>query len=285
MPRILYDDFGRICKLYPETDIKFKAVGRAMYSTKPYKLGYPQDGCASAYYPGSPDITKEEIKTIQDVLQSRELFSENTRLSKSTPEMKGDSHSNTVFHLMVAAAETSQLPVPEDLSDLTIKPNTKLLIIRGDHSRCLSKVVSELEAAKNYANNSIQCGVIDALIETFKTGNHQLFKKAQELWVKDTNPTIESIIGFIETYQDPYGVRGAWEGIVAVINKTRSKIYAELVERSSEFLACLPWNSTAADLPQSCAGPFENPRFVQPEFISLDSMSLIFCLEIALLIV
>jgi hypothetical protein len=53
-------------------------------------------------------------------------------------------------------------------------------------------------------------------------------RKPQTQWVKDAPPAVEPVIGFVETYEDPHGVRGAWEGIVAITNLEQRKQFKQL---------------------------------------------------------
>lgn len=50
------------------------------------------------------------------------------------------------------------------------------------------------------------------VIHSFETGNMEHYKEGSRWWVRDVGPVVESYIGFVETYVDPYGARAEWEG-------------------------------------------------------------------------
>ena len=237
-------------------------AGGGIYETKDtalMHLGYPQDGHMTAYYPDSPTITKEEISSIGDLLEKKKLLLENTRLRKTST---GD------FELLIASAETKPAPSNRDLGDIDYLDleaelaGKRLKFVFGDYSKEMEMISNESEKAAEHANNDVQKSMHEQYRRSFYTGSIQAFKESQRYWIKDKGPMVECNYGFIETYRDPHGVRGEWEGFVAMVNQERTRAFGKLVESASSMIPKLPWSSD-----------FEKDKFLSPDFTSLEVLS------------
>ena len=79
-----------------------------------------------------------------------------------------------------------------------------------------------LREAGKVAANPMQKQMLDLYAECFENGDLSKHIEGSRFWIKDKGPAVESYIGFIESYQDPFGTRGEWEGFVAVVNRETS---------------------------------------------------------------
>lgn len=181
--------------------------------TKPglMHFGIPGNGHMSNYYPDSPDITQQEIEEIGEVLGRKNLLPENTRLRKTKT---GD------YEVLIASAlsrpPASDIDVGSETS-WTLEDDRTLSLVFGDHQEEMAKIALHIKKAGQHAANETQKQMMDAFARSFGTGSLVAFKESQRLWVKDLEPMVESNIGFIETFRDPAGVRGEWEGFAAMV--------------------------------------------------------------------
>lgn len=196
----------------------------------------------SNYFVGET-MLKGEIKLVNDYLVHKEVSPYNTRVMKR----------NGIYHILVASAE-------KKVSDVEEYEGKKYQFVFGDHSDAMKKVAHYLNLAKDYVEkNSYRYKMLEQYVVHFKYGNMKNHKQSQREWVKDINPPVETNIGFIESYRDPSGVRGEFEGFSAVVNKKTSKKFAAIVDAAPELLKRLPWDAA-----------FEKDKFLRPDFTSLE---------------
>ena len=131
--------------------------------------------------------------------------------------MKKTSDGN--FELLIASAVTHVPSSGGDIgkqTDFVLESGHlkghKLKLVYGDYSKEMSIIAGyHKKAAENSANEN-QKEMQLAYADSFETGSLEAFKTAQRKWIRDKGPSVESNIGFVETYRDPHGVRGEWEG-------------------------------------------------------------------------
>lgn len=109
-------------------------------------------------------------------------------------------------------------PISYGLNSRLVKENGKVVEqvykVGGMYSDAIVRIVEKLTEAAKYAENDAQRKVIETLISYYKSGDLRTFDEYSILWVNDTTSQVDFINGFIESYGDPLGMKGAWESIV-----------------------------------------------------------------------
>ena len=117
-------------------------------------------------------------------------------------------------------------PISYGLNSRLVKKDGKLVEevykVDGKYTKAIEKIVENLTKALEFAENDQQKGHIAKLIEYYKTGDLKTFDEYSIQWVEDVVSTVDFINGFIESYGDPLGYKGAWESIVNFKNEEAS---------------------------------------------------------------
>ncbi|KAG0168946.1 hypothetical protein DFQ28_011381 [Apophysomyces sp. BC1034] len=249
IPRLSADDFEKIVSASGSQDAArlFSKAKHEIFSVEPVTnnlLGFPDDGHRSGYY--SENITKEDIKLVQQFLEKHKIDPLNTRLFKNE---KG-------YQLLVAAGAG-----PQSVSH-QLENGATLDILYTDFQSQMAKIAENIKHALAYSGNENQKQMLEAYHNSFVTGSVEAHMDSQRYWLKDINPSVETNIGFVETYRDPQGVRAEWEGFVAMINKEQTVKFNRLVAEAPTFVSRLPWPAT-----------FERDTINKPDFTSLEVLS------------
>ncbi|NP_001086656.1 dipeptidyl-peptidase 3 L homeolog [Xenopus laevis] len=238
-------------------DSLWRMVSDRMYSLEPSErqLGLGDQGI-STYFSGN--CTLEDAELAQRFLDSKSISAYNTRLFKTV-----DESGKNLYEVRLASVNREEMAAPpSDMSKILGSfeyEGHQMRVTRGDYSPLLRRVSENLENAKAYASNDNQRQMLHEYGQSFREGLIKAHKEGSKYWVQDKGPIVESYIGFIESYRDPFGSRGEFEGFVAVVNKSVSARFAQLVSVAEKLVSSLPW--------PAC---YEKDAFLRPDFTSLD---------------
>uniref|UniRef100_A0A673UBQ9 Dipeptidyl peptidase 3 n=1 Tax=Suricata suricatta TaxID=37032 RepID=A0A673UBQ9_SURSU len=230
-----------------------------MFSLEPRlrHLGLGKEGITT-YFSGN--CTMEDAKLAQDFLDSQNLSAYNTRLFKDV-DQEGKPRYEVRLASVLGTEPALHSEMASRLKSYEFR-GSRFQVTRGDYAPILQKVVEQLEKAKAYAANSRQEQMLAQYVESFTQGSIEAHKRGSRFWIQDKGPIVESYIGFIESYRDPFGSRGEFEGFVAMVNKAMSAKFECLVASAEQLLKELPWPPA-----------FEKDKFLTPDFTSLDVLT------------
>ncbi|KAK3389922.1 dipeptidyl peptidase III [Podospora didyma] len=210
------------------------------------KIIGPLENAQSAYYPGTEHISHEEIAKMSKVMEQYNIGPENTRVRKLLQDGK------PVDQLLQASAEIS-------VSDNTSQGLADgIVLVKRDYSEELSKVCLALKIAEQHTSNSKQLQFLTHYIECFRTASLEAFQE------------VEHLIGFIESYRDPAGIRSEWEAMIGIADPGEASRLKRLVESSTAIICHLSW---AVEGVNDDKGLYEKSLFEAFDFTSVHALA------------
>ena len=133
---------------------------------------------------------------------------------------------------------TDLTPISWGLNCKVVKKNGKVVEepykVGGLYSKAIEKIVYWLQKAATVAENEGQRAYINELIKFYQTGSLKTFDDYSIMWVEETNSDVDFINGFIESYGDPLGMTGSWEGMVNFKDKAASR-RSKLISDNAQY--------------------------------------------------
>ena len=195
-------------------------------------------GCSREYFAGlieaSGNTTNSE--TLLEIMYDPELYPQRKYAGDDGKDILMASAVNFYdgvtrqeaerFYSAMESADDPR-PVSYGLNSRLVKKDGKIFEdtyrIGGRYGKAIEKIVEELELASRFAENDLQKKHIALLIEYYKTGDLKTWDEYNIAWVNDTVSDVDFVNGFIETYNDPLGMKATWESIVNIRDKQASQ--------------------------------------------------------------
>jgi dipeptidyl-peptidase III len=113
--------------------------------------------------------------------------------------------------------------------------------VGGKYGTAIGRIAAHLRAALPFASQPMR-EALERLIRFYETGEDVDRVAYDVAWVADKDSPVDTINGFIETYLDARGVKGAWEGLVYYVNAEKTTGLHRLAEAAAWFEERMPWD-------------------------------------------
>ncbi|XP_045513098.1 dipeptidyl peptidase 3 isoform X2 [Pieris brassicae] len=241
------NDSTHITKLLQKTQTAIYSIAPRLTS-----LGLAEKGVTTYF---SSNCTEEDSNLVNDWMKTKLIEAYVCRTFKTVAE-----DGLPLYTIHLASVESS--PKAGLTMEKEKYKNAYFQVTRGDYSPLLKLASENLTKAVDFAANDNEKNMLRHYVNSFNEGDLNEHKEGSRFWIRDKGPIIETYQGFIETYRDPSGQRGEFEGFVAMVNKEMSKKFGDLVDGAERFIKLLPWGQ---DL--------EKDTFLRPDFTSLDVLT------------
>ncbi len=129
-------------------------------------------------------------------------------------------------------------PISHGLNTKVVKEDGKVVEkpykVGGLYSQAIVNIIYWLQQAAKVTENSAQRDYIAKLIDFYTTGSLKSFDEYSIMWAEETKGDVDFINGFIESYGDPLGMTGSWEGMVNFRNKAASR-RTQLISENAQW--------------------------------------------------
>jgi dipeptidyl-peptidase III len=109
----------------------------------------------------------------------------------------------------------------------------------GLYAKELSRVIAHLQEAMKSAEPA-QKTALGKLVRYFQTGSPKDWDAYNIAWLQ-VDPKVDANLGFIETYVDPRGHKGLWEGLINYRDSKENQIMVLMGQKAQYFEDRLPW--------------------------------------------
>lgn len=205
-------------------------------------------GCSEEYFKGLMTASGQEelIAEIIPMLYDPALYPQRKNISGEGDLLLG---SSVNFYEGVSRKEAeafyAKMEDPKDPRPISYGLNSRLVKkdgkvyeeiykVGGLYGAAIEKIIYHLEKASVAAENDTQRNYIALLIEYYKTGDLRTWDLYNVAWVEDTQSQVDFINGFIETYNDPLGMKATWEAVVNFKDLEASK-RTEIISQNAQW--------------------------------------------------